>query len=80
MTYDVGHRQSSKSSEVASLTCESSGNAKIAGMQDGLHLSSGQYSISLIVFFISYVIFEVPSMLKKSIPCWSDGEAENWVA
>ncbi|KAI4286212.1 MAG: hypothetical protein L6R38_000108 [Xanthoria sp. 2 TBL-2021] len=37
------------------------GNAKIAGMQDDLRLSSGQYSISLIVFFISYVIFEVPS-------------------
>ncbi|KAI4100192.1 MAG: hypothetical protein LQ339_005598 [Xanthoria mediterranea] len=46
------------------------GNAKIAGMQDDLRLSSGQYSISLIVFFISYVIFEVPSnlILSKSRP------------
>ena len=49
------------SSEVAVLTSGSIGNAKIAGMQDDLRLSSGQYSISLIVFFISYVIFEVPS-------------------
>ena len=37
------------------------GNAKIAGLQKDLHLSSGQYSISLVVFFITYVIFEVPS-------------------
>ncbi|KAI4169412.1 MAG: hypothetical protein LQ343_005716 [Gyalolechia ehrenbergii] len=46
------------------------GNAKIAGLQDDLHLSSGQYSICLIVFFISYVIFEVPSnlILSKSRP------------
>ncbi|KAM0799556.1 major facilitator superfamily domain-containing protein [Usnea florida] len=46
------------------------GNAKIAGLQKDLHLSSGQYSLSLIVFFITYVIFEVPSnmLLSKSKP------------
>ena len=37
------------------------GNAKVAGMEDELNLSSGQYSLALIVFFITYVIFEVPS-------------------
>ena len=37
------------------------GNAKIAGLQKDLHLSSGQYSFSLVVFFITYVFFEVPS-------------------
>ncbi|KAJ9656246.1 hypothetical protein H2198_005097 [Neophaeococcomyces mojaviensis] len=37
------------------------GNAKIAGMADDLHLSSGQYSIMLVVFFVGYVIFEPPS-------------------
>ena len=37
------------------------GNAKVAGLQDDLHLSSGQYSLALIVFFITYVLFEVPS-------------------
>ncbi|KAL8669729.1 MAG: hypothetical protein Q9168_005698 [Polycauliona sp. 1 TL-2023] len=46
------------------------GNAKIAGMQDDLHLSSNQYSVSLIVFFVSYVVFEIPSnlILSKSRP------------
>ncbi|WQF86566.1 Putative major facilitator superfamily, MFS transporter superfamily [Colletotrichum destructivum] len=37
------------------------GNAKIAGMADDLSLSSSQYSIVLIVFFIGYVLFEPPS-------------------
>lgn len=39
-------------------------------MQQDLGLSSGQYSITLIVFFITYVIFEVPLnlILSKSKP------------
>ncbi|GKT65599.1 hypothetical protein ColTof4_03637 [Colletotrichum tofieldiae] len=37
------------------------GNAKIAGMADDIGLSSSQYSIVLIVFFIGYVLFEPPS-------------------
>ncbi|KAI9845003.1 MAG: hypothetical protein M1837_005147 [Sclerophora amabilis] len=37
------------------------GNAKIAGMQEDLNLSSNQYSVSLVVFFVGYVVFEVPS-------------------
>ncbi|KAL3299709.1 allantoate permease [Colletotrichum asianum] len=37
------------------------GNAKIAGMADDIGLSSSQYSIVLVVFFIGYVIFEPPS-------------------
>lgn len=37
------------------------GNAKIAGMADDLDLDSNRYSIVLIVFFIGYVLFEVPS-------------------
>lgn len=32
-------------------------------MMDDLHLTSSQYSVSLVVFFISYVVFEVPSNL-----------------
>ncbi|KAJ5692772.1 hypothetical protein N7462_002195 [Penicillium macrosclerotiorum] len=39
------------------------GNAKISGMQEDLNLSSGQYSIALVVFFVGYVVFEVPSNL-----------------
>ncbi|KAL0933915.1 vitamin H transporter [Colletotrichum truncatum] len=37
------------------------GNAKIAGMADDLSLSSSQYSVVLVVFFIGYVLFEPPS-------------------
>ncbi|KAF6807552.1 vitamin H transporter [Colletotrichum plurivorum] len=37
------------------------GNAKIAGMDKDLNLDSGRYSIALVVFFIGYVLFEVPS-------------------
>ncbi|KAJ0159046.1 putative transporter [Colletotrichum tanaceti] len=46
------------------------GNAKIAGMADDLNLSSSQYSIVLIVFFIGYVVFEPPSnmILVRSRP------------
>ncbi|KAF8905904.1 major facilitator superfamily domain-containing protein [Mucidula mucida] len=37
------------------------GNAKSGGMEEALHLSDTEYSIVLLVFFISYVIFEVPA-------------------
>ncbi|KAI0144491.1 major facilitator superfamily domain-containing protein [Xylariaceae sp. FL1272] len=37
------------------------GNAKVAGLQDDLNLTSNQYSITLVVFFVGYVIFEIPS-------------------
>jgi sugar phosphate permease len=41
------------------------GNAKIAGMNDDLGLSSSEYSMALVIFFISYVFFEVPSNLSS---------------
>ncbi|EGX88215.1 vitamin H transporter, putative [Cordyceps militaris CM01] len=37
------------------------GNAKIAGMDKDLNLDSNKYSIALTAFFVSYVVFEVPS-------------------
>ncbi|KAJ8108799.1 hypothetical protein OPT61_g7919 [Boeremia exigua] len=37
------------------------GNAKIAGMADDLKLSSNEYSIALVVFFVTYVAFEPAS-------------------
>ncbi|KAL3476137.1 major facilitator superfamily domain-containing protein [Aspergillus californicus] len=37
------------------------GNAREAGMGDDLNLDSQKYSIALIVFFVPYVVFEVPS-------------------
>ncbi|RMJ02485.1 hypothetical protein BHE90_016172 [Fusarium euwallaceae] len=37
------------------------GNAKIAGMDKDLNLDSNKYSVALVVFFVGYVVFEVPS-------------------
>ena len=45
-----------KSNRIGSI-----GNAKIAGMAQDLNLDSNMYSNALIVFFVSYVVFEVPS-------------------
>ncbi|KAL4994663.1 major facilitator superfamily domain-containing protein [Aspergillus recurvatus] len=42
------------------------GNAKVAGMETDLGLTSNRYSIALVVFFIGYVIFEVPSNMLLS--------------
>jgi len=39
------------------------GNAKTGGLEAEFALTSQQYSIVLLVFFISYVIFEIPSNL-----------------
>ncbi|KAJ5120252.1 hypothetical protein N7448_010921 [Penicillium atrosanguineum] len=39
------------------------GNAKISGMEIDLKLNSNDYSIALVVFFVGYVAFEVPSNL-----------------
>ncbi|KAL4741100.1 major facilitator superfamily domain-containing protein [Aspergillus similis] len=42
------------------------GNAKVAGMATDLELTSNRYSIALVVFFIGYVLFEVPSNMLLS--------------
>ncbi|EME80774.1 uncharacterized protein MYCFIDRAFT_35652 [Pseudocercospora fijiensis CIRAD86] len=39
------------------------GNAKTGGLEKDFNLSSTQYSVVLLVFFVSYVIFEIPSNL-----------------
>ncbi|KFY49688.1 hypothetical protein V496_09860 [Pseudogymnoascus sp. VKM F-4515 (FW-2607)] len=46
------------------------GNAKLAGLLDGVHINDAQYNICLTVFFVTYVIFEVPAnmLLKKFKP------------
>ena len=46
------------------------GNAKVAGMMEDLDLSSEQYSLAIVIFFIPYVLFEVPSnlLLSKTRP------------
>jgi phenolic acid decarboxylase len=43
------------------------GNAKISGMEVDLSLSSNEYSIALVVFFVGYVVFEVPSKYDNAI-------------
>lgn len=36
-------------------------NAKTGGLADDFNLTSNQYSVILLLFFVSYIIFEVPS-------------------
>ncbi|KAJ5784634.1 uncharacterized protein N7503_009846 [Penicillium pulvis] len=38
-------------------------NAKVSGMDEDLNLNSNQYSVALVVYFVGYVVFEVPSNL-----------------
>ncbi|EIN03820.1 MFS general substrate transporter [Punctularia strigosozonata HHB-11173 SS5] len=46
------------------------GNAKLYGLEKDLHINDSQYNIALMIFFISYAIFEVPSnvFLKRLRP------------
>jgi hypothetical protein len=37
------------------------GNAKVAGMDKDLGLTSNQYFLCIVIFQLGYVIFEVPS-------------------
>ncbi|CAF0894710.1 unnamed protein product [Didymodactylos carnosus] len=39
------------------------GNAKLAGIENDLHLTPSQYNVVLSIFFVGYVLFEVPSNL-----------------
>ncbi|KAJ5650990.1 uncharacterized protein N7484_004713 [Penicillium longicatenatum] len=38
-------------------------NAKVSGMEVDLNLTSNEYSVALVVYFVGYVVFEVPSNL-----------------
>ena len=46
------------------------GNAKILGLTDGLHMTGNQYNIAVLVFNITYILFDIPSnlLLRKSRP------------
>jgi hypothetical protein len=55
------------------MTDERPGNAKIQGMTKDLDMekeNAGRYNIALFVFFIPYILFEIPSnlILKKLAP------------
>ncbi|EPQ52842.1 MFS transporter [Gloeophyllum trabeum ATCC 11539] len=45
-------------------------NAALYGLQTDLHMSSTQYSTALVIFFVPYILFEIPSniLLKKLSP------------
>ncbi|KAI5240154.1 major facilitator superfamily transporter [Aureobasidium subglaciale] len=51
-------------------------NAKVAGMSKDLGLEGNEYNTALVIFFVPYIIFEIPSniLLKKFKPhVWLSG-------
>lgn len=46
------------------------GNARIQGLEKDLNMKGNDYNIALFVFFVPYILFEVPSnlILKKVAP------------
>lgn len=42
------------------MTTDSPGNAKLAGFEKDLHLAGYDYNIVLSIFYISYIVFELP--------------------
>lgn len=46
------------------------GNASIYGLREELHMSDLDYSTALTMFYIPYILFEIPSniLLKKLSP------------
>lgn len=44
------------------------GNAKIAGLQDDLNLSSSQYEWLLTAFYITYILFEWMTLMYRLVP------------
>ncbi|PLB43703.1 putative MFS transporter [Aspergillus steynii IBT 23096] len=48
------------------------GNARLMGLEKDLGMSGHQYNVALFVFFIPYILFEVPSnmLLKRMRPSW----------
>lgn len=44
------------------------GNARIAGMEEDLHLSSAEYTWLLTIFYISYIVFGFLAIMWKVVP------------
>ena len=46
------------------------GNARLQGLEKDLHMKGQEYNIALFVFFIPYILFEVPSniLIRKVAP------------
>ena len=53
------------------------GNARIAGMEDELHLSAKDYSNAATTFLVGYILFQLPGTLLLKIigPNWQFGGA-----
>ena len=52
------------------------GNAKIEGLEDTLNMSGNDYNVALMIFFVPYVLCEVPSnmiLAKFKRPSWYMG-------
>ncbi|KAG7407268.1 putative transporter [Fusarium oxysporum f. sp. rapae] len=73
--------------EVAALMKEFSGasgniaNARLAGLEEDLGMEGDQYNVALTIFFVSYIIFEVPAnmALKHLSPrIWITLIAVSW--
>jgi MFS family permease len=57
------------------------GNARIAGLEKDLKMTGEQYNVALTIFFVSYVVFEVPAnmaMKKFSPKMWIPFIAVCW--
>ena len=39
------------------------GNARLAGLEKDLNMKGEQYNIALTIFFVSYIVFEVPAKM-----------------
>lgn len=48
------------------------GNARLQGLEDDLNMTGNDFNIALFIFFIPYVLLEVPSnlLLKRIAPSW----------
>lgn len=48
------------------------GNARLQGLEKDLHMKNHDYNLALFIFFIPYILLEVPSnlLLKRIAPSW----------
>ncbi|KAA8574655.1 hypothetical protein EYC84_003905 [Monilinia fructicola] len=58
------------------------GNAKIAGMEEDLHLESESYEWLLTIFYISYILFEPMVLMYKVLPphIWASITVIGWAS
>lgn len=57
------------------------GNARIQGLEKDLHMKGNDYNVALLVFFIPYILLEVPSnyLIRKVAPStWLSGLMVCW--